>query len=323
VASGNGYAVTVLALGFIALWSSGYVVGALAVQAVSPLALLGVRFPLALLLAVPIAMRTPGWDRAPIRRLVVIGLLMQGVQFAGIYGGLGLGVPAALSSLVVLGLAPAATTLIARATGMERPSRRKWLMLVVGIAGVAISLAPELGGAHIGIGIALTVIGMLGLAGGTVLQKRWVSDVDSRIIVTVQLVTVAVLMAPAATVASQWHVHLSLKLAWTLAWLAWPLSVGSMALLALLLRRYSASTTSILLLLVPAATALESAIVLRQQLSPISLLGMAVTLVAVADVVRHPAGRPVTSRRCGSTRPVRRPARIGMPSRRVGRGHAH
>src|SRR5437763_15808570 len=96
-----------LAIGFIGLWSSGYVVGSLAVQNLSPLALLGVRFPLALLLAVPIALRTPGWGRAPIRRLVVIGLLMQGVQFAGIYGGLGLGGPPPLSSLAGPGPAPA------------------------------------------------------------------------------------------------------------------------------------------------------------------------------------------------------------------------
>ena len=92
--------------------------------------------------------------------------------------------------------------------------------------------------------------------------------------------------------------HPSLKLLWTLAWLAWPLSVGSMALLVLLLRRYSASTTSILLLLVPAATAFESAIVLGEHLSPISLLGMAITLVAVADVVREKSPQPTGSPVC-------------------------
>jgi drug/metabolite transporter (DMT)-like permease len=310
-----------LALGFVGLWSSGYVVGSLAVQTASPLALLALRFAMALVLAIPISLHARGWREGPIRRLVLIGILLQGVQFAGIYGGLGLGVPAPLSALIMLGLTPAMTTIIARATGMERPPRRTWAMLALGIAGVALSVAPELQGAKLGGGIGLTVIGMLGLAIGTILQKRWVTDVDSRIVVTVQLATVAVVMAPTATLSGEWHLHPSIEMLWTMAWLAWPLSVGSMTLLALLLRRYAASTTSILLLLVPAATAVESAIFLGQRLAPLSLLGMAIAIVAVAGAVRganpdQRDGEPVARRFRDRARSVVRALRPALSRRR-------
>ena len=71
-----------------------------------------------------LATRMEGWRQAPLRRLAAVGLLLQGVQFAGVNGGLSLGVPAALSSLIVLGLAPVATTALATATGLSRPDRR-------------------------------------------------------------------------------------------------------------------------------------------------------------------------------------------------------
>jgi len=165
---------------FVLLWSSGYVVGAVALEAADPFPVLAARFTLAALVAVPLAMRRGRWRGAPLGRLAVVGLLLQVVQFGGVYGGFALGVPAALSALVVLGLSPLVTTALAIGAGQERGDRKLWAGLAVGVAGVAISLAPELGSADVTVGIALTLIGMLGLSGGTVLQKRWVGAADPR-----------------------------------------------------------------------------------------------------------------------------------------------
>jgi drug/metabolite transporter (DMT)-like permease len=170
---------------------------------------------------------------------------------------------------------------------MERPSRRTWILLALGVAGVGVSVTPDLGGAHLGAGLILTAIGMLGLATGTVLQKRWTEELDSRIVVTTQLALAALLLIPITTLAGQWHLRASVDLAWSVGWLAWPLSIGSMILLVHLLRRYTASTTSMLLLLVPAATAVLSLVVLEQRLPPLSLVGMALTIGAVLPVVRQ------------------------------------
>src|SRR5689334_25071810 len=104
---------------FIALWSSGYVVGALAIQVADPLPLLASRFALAAAVGVPLALRGRHWRGAPLGRLAVVGLLLQVVQFGGIYGGFALGVPAALSALVMLGLSPLVTTGLAVARGRK------------------------------------------------------------------------------------------------------------------------------------------------------------------------------------------------------------
>ena len=83
-------------------------------------------------------------------------MLLQVVQFGCVYGGLALGVPAGLSALVILGLSPLMTTGLAVATGQERTDARLWTGLAIGVAGVAISLAPELGTAQVGAGVGLT-----------------------------------------------------------------------------------------------------------------------------------------------------------------------
>ena len=130
---------------FVLLWSSGYVVGALASQVSGPVPLLATRFILASLVTVPVALRSGRLKGAPLRRLAVIGLLFQVIQFGGIYGGFALGVPAGLSALVMLGLSPLVTTGLAIAGGQETHDWRVWSGLVIGIAGVAIGLIARAG----------------------------------------------------------------------------------------------------------------------------------------------------------------------------------
>ena len=109
---------------FVLLWSSGYVVGAAGDPGRRPAAAARVALRArARSIAVPLALRHGRWRGAPLGRLALVGLLLQVVQFGGIYGGFALGVPAALSALVILGLSPLVTTALAVAIGQERARR--------------------------------------------------------------------------------------------------------------------------------------------------------------------------------------------------------
>jgi drug/metabolite transporter (DMT)-like permease len=280
---------------FVALWSSGYVVGALAVEAAAPLPLLAMRFALASLVLAPLTVRR--WRAAPLGRLAVLGLLLQVVQFAGIYGGFALGVPAALSALVMLGLSPLVTTALAIADGQERGDARLWAGLAVGAVGVAISLAPELGSARVGAGLALTVLGMLGLAAGTVLQKRWVGAADPRVSAAVQNATAAVLVTPPALVLGG-RVDVGPQLVLAIGWIGLGMGVGTLLVFVGILGRRAASTVGALLLLVPPVTAAASAVALGEALHPASLVGMLVAMTGVGTVMRREsAARTASTRR--------------------------
>jgi drug/metabolite transporter (DMT)-like permease len=287
---------------FIVLWASGYVVGAAAIELADPLPLLAVRFVLAAAILVPLAARRGRWRGASLGRLAVLGVLLHVVQFGGIYGGFALGVPAALSALAMLGLSPLVTTGLAVASGQERADSRLWIGLSVGLVGVAISLAPELGSAQVGAGVALTLLAMLGLAGGTVLQKRWGGTTDPMVSAAAQNLTAAVLVAPVALVAGG-RFDVSAQLVLCLGWITLGLAVGTLLLYVHLLRRHAASTVTALLLLVPPVTAVASALTLGETLHPASLAGMLVALAGVGLVL----GRARGTLRSWSERPVPTP----------------
>src|SRR4051812_15545991 len=105
---------------FVALWSSGYVVGAVALGSADPLPVLAVRFTLASLVAVPLALRGRNWRDAPLGRLAVVGVFLQVLQFGGAYGGLSLGGPAAPGPPAMPGPSP---PLPPRPPGAPRPAR--------------------------------------------------------------------------------------------------------------------------------------------------------------------------------------------------------
>jgi drug/metabolite transporter (DMT)-like permease len=278
---------------FVLLWSSGYVVGSLASQVSGPVPLLATRFILASLVTVPLALRTGRVRETPLGRVAVIGLLFQVTQFGGIYGGFALGVPAGLSALVMLGLSPLVTTGLAIAGGHETSDRRVWAGLVIGVAGVALGLIPELGHARIGAGLILTMVGMLGLAGGSVLQKRWGAGVDPMVSAATQSVTGATVMAPVLLIAGG-HYHLGLQLVLTLSWLGIGMGMGTLLVLVNLLARQQASRVSALLLLVPAVTAIASVLALGEPVHLVTLAGMAVSGGGVWVAIRS-GGRPTPS----------------------------
>jgi drug/metabolite transporter (DMT)-like permease len=271
---------------FVLLWASGYVVGDLAIQAADPVPLLAVRFTLGVLAAAPLALRHGRWRGAPLGRLAVIGLLLQVTQFGGAYTGFSMGVPAGVSALVMLGLSPLVTTALSIAGGHERGDRRVWIGLVIGLGGVFIGLIPTLADAKLGTGLLFTFAAMLGLAGGTVLQKRWTADVDPRVSAAVQSGTAALIFVPLAVILGG-RFDLGPKLIASGLWLGIGMSVGALIVFVTLVRRMDASRVGALLLLVPAVTAIASWPALGESLHPLTFVGMVVAAAGVGTVLRR------------------------------------
>ncbi len=276
-----------LSLVFVVLWASGYVVGSLAVQVTGPFVLLELRFVLASLVTLPLALRHGRHRGAPLGRLALLGLLLQVLQFGGVYSGLAMGVPAGVSALVMLGLSPLLTAAVAVRIGQERGHRRRWLGLAIGAGGVFLGLLPELSSAKVGAGLALTVLGMLGLVGGTVLQKRYAAGVDPRVSVAAQSLTAAAVLAPVTAIVGG-RLDFGAQLVLSVGWIGAGMGVLTVLVLIRLLTDTSASHVGALLLLVPALTALASAPVLGQPVHPLTFVGMIVALAGVGTALRPP-----------------------------------
>jgi len=276
--------VLVLPMLFILMWSSGYVVGKLALPFAGPFTLLVLRFGLAalVLLLVAIVTRAP-WPRkrAQYAHLVVVGLLVQALQFGGLYTGLKLGVSAGVSALII-GAMPLCTALGAGVFLHEKVGMRQWMGLIAGIAGVLLVALGKGVDWHAGAaGIGAVVLALAGITLGTLYQKKYCAGLDLRTGGCIQLTVATAVALPLALGLEGWQVAWTPTLILASGWLSVVNSIGAVSLLFLMMRRGDASRVASLFYLIPGTTALMGFAILGERLGPMSIAGFAVTAGAV------------------------------------------
>lgn len=274
---------------FVLLWSSGYLVGAVGARQVPPLALTTWRFLLAGVLLGLIALVTGApWPRngRVWRDLVVTGVLLQGLQFAGAYLALAAGVSAGLTALALC-LSPVLVALLSGPVLGEPLGAAGWCGSGLAVLGALVAGADHLGAGGTPAGLAFLLLGLVGFAAGTLYQKRAGAAMDLRTGPAVQMFAAAALVGPLAVVTEG-----GLPLPATgvglaaLLWIALVNSIGGALLLFVLLRRGTGAATSGLLYLVPAVTAVLAVPLLGEPLAARTVVGLAITLAGVVLVQR-------------------------------------
>jgi drug/metabolite transporter (DMT)-like permease len=289
---------------FVLLWSSAFVAAVIGLGAAPPLLLTFARFVTAgVLLALLAVVTRARWPRGrQLGHVAVSGLLIQALQFGATYTAIGTGLPGGVIALIQ-GLNPALIALFAAPVLGERISRRQWWGFGLGAAGVAIAVLDQW--SFSATGVLLTVVGLLGLSGGTVYQKRFVGEIDVLPGTAVQFLVGAPVLGLATLLLERPRVADWPAFGAALAWIVVVNSLGTFVLLNLMLRRGAASRVGTMFFLTPAVTAVLSWLVLGRQLTTLELAGLAVggvgVLLAVSPARR--AGRDrVSGRHGGETR---------------------
>ncbi len=275
------WVVPALSVLFVPLWSSGFIVGKIAIGHMQVPTVLLWRFVVALVVmgAVVAATRPPRPRGRAWLHLAVTALLLQIGQFSFVYTGLSHGVPAGLSSLI-LGMAPLLVGLLTPLVLATRLGVAPVLGLLIGACGVYIVLSDELGG-DLGAQVIFPVLGTLALTAGTLYQKRFNDDTPVTTAVVVQMLTsLVVTIAAMPFLGVEWLPHDADGWA-AVIWLGVLNSAGAFALMFLLLRWRSTVYVSALLNLVPATTALVAVPVLGEPLTVRAVLGLSVALVGM------------------------------------------
>jgi drug/metabolite transporter (DMT)-like permease len=273
-----------LPLLFIAMWSSGYVVGKLAVPFAAPFTLLTLRFGVGalLLLLVALATRAP-WPASwkALGHLVVVGLLIQALQFSGLYTSLKLGVSAGESALIV-GTMPIFTALGAALMLGERTGTRQWIGMAGGVLGVLLVVWHKLGAGSAGIGAYLAAaIALAGITLGTLYQKKYCAAMDLRTGGFVQLFVATLVALPLSLGLEGFDVRWTPTMVFASSWLSVVNSIGATSLLFILMRKGKASQVASLFYLIPGVTALMAYAVLGETLNALTLAGFVATGAAV------------------------------------------
>jgi drug/metabolite transporter (DMT)-like permease len=274
---------------FVLIWSTGFVVARLAMPHAPPLTFLSVRYALSVacfaawmrLAHVALPPREQWWP------LVVSGVLMHAGYLGGVWSAVKAGMGAGTVALLV-GLQPVITAVWLSATAGNQPrvTARQWLGLMLGLTGLTLVVWRKLGVGEVSVANLLFAFGaLLAITAGTLYQKRHVRVADVRAASAVQLLAALVVTAPLAlleTESIRWHPDLIAALAWSVL----ALTLGGSSLLYLLIQRGAATQVTSLLYLVPPCTAAMAWALFGEAFTLLMLLGMTLTVLGVALVVR-------------------------------------
>ena len=268
---------------FVLLWSTGFIGARLGLPHAEPLSFLSLRYALvlALLLPLALAMRAP-WPRDARQwlHIGVSGLLLHGIYLGGVFVAIRHGLPAGITALVV-GMQPLLTAFGAGLLLGEAVTRRQWLGLALGLAGVAMVVSGKVGGGWPLPALWAALVALVGITAGTLYQKRYCPRFDLRSGAVLQFLPTALATALVAAAAEDFRIEWTGEFMFALAWLVLALSLGAIALLNYLIRAGSAVNVASLFYLTPPTTALLAWLIFGEMLSATMIAGMALAVGGV------------------------------------------
>ncbi|MCR1770314.1 hypothetical protein B7760_05619 [Burkholderia glumae] len=275
------------AAAFVALWSTGFVVARAIHPYADPNLYLLARFGGTALLFGAIALATRArWPAGrEWGRHLLAGALLQGCYLGASYWAVAQGLPAGVMALLGA-LQPLATAALAVPLFGERLPARGWAGMALGLAGVALVLAPKLAApaAAAGLSAFTVLVALLAIASitaGSLYQKTAVARTDLRTTVAVQNAGAAAVAAGFALALGETRWIGSPTLWFSLAWGVTMLSGGAIVLLVWLLRRGGAARATSLMFLAPPLAALQGYLLFGETLGAPQLAGFALALAGV------------------------------------------
>jgi drug/metabolite transporter (DMT)-like permease len=189
-----------------ALWGASYLFIKIALDDLSPVALVFVRTALGALVLAPVALRRGAFAAA--RRHLGTLALVAAIQIAGPFVLIAAGeqsIPSSLAGILVAS-APIWTAILAGAFVPEE-RLRGWSLagIAVGIAGVAALLGVDLGGGDALLGGAAVLLAGLGYAAGALIAKRRLVEVPPVGLVATIMGLSALFLVPALPFAAPDH----------------------------------------------------------------------------------------------------------------------
>lgn len=276
---------------FIIIWSSGFVVAKYAFADADSLYFLALRLLLAagILFLLTAALRQPiKLSRSDLRASLIIGIALHGLYLAGVWYAIELGAPAGLSS-VITSMQPIIVSLLAVRLLSEPLTGKQLGGLFFGLLGVFFVVLPKLAQADGFTAESLTFL-FMALAGSTIatlLQKKIGHSIPLLIGTTYQFAIAGVGLLLISIARGKTHFALTHTSFWTMVWAVLVTSIAAVLLLLWLLNRGSAAKVSSLLYLVPPMAVLQAFILFGEKVTAIGLVGIAMTALGVALVIRQ------------------------------------
>lgn len=280
---------------FVLIWSTGFVIARLAMPYVEPATFLFWRFAgvLAAMAALSLVWKItwPSWSQ--IKHIAIAGILLQFGYLLGVWFAVRLGMTAGLVAIIV-GLQPIVTAWFA-AWISEKVTPRQWIGLGFGFAGVALVVIEKIGFAHIPLAsYVLAFIALFSITFGTLYQKKFCPVFDLRAGSSIQFGVSAVLCFICMFLFESGEMVWNLSVISALLWAIFPISIGSISLLFMMIRKGAATKVTSLLYLTPPTTAAMAWFLFGEPFTFMMAGGLLLTMTGVVLVNRGQTGTVAT-----------------------------
>jgi len=269
---------------FLLLWSGGFTVAKIGINDADPLTLLALRYGCVVVLL------TPLWfiyrPALPANRnewinLVIVGFLIQVVYFGAAWVAFSNGGTAGTVALIT-SLQPILVAVVMPWVSREIVSRRRWLGLVLGLAGAYLVLIGNAGVQVTTVTIVMfSIAALLAFTLATVWEKCFGVSHHPLTSNLVQYIVGIAGTLPLAMYFEPMHIEVTAPFVFALAYLVLANSLLAISLLLMMIRNGEATRVSALFFLVPPTSALIAWFVLDERMAPLAWLGMGVAAVGV------------------------------------------
>ena len=286
---------SLLAWYFVVIWGSGFLASKTGLLYAAPFTFLTLRFlcGIACMSLIVLATR-PRWpdSRAEYLHIFVAGLLMHAVHLGGSHYTQYLGVSAGITA-VLLTAQPLLTAVIASRWMGERLSRRQWIGIGTGFAGVVLVVWHKIDIREMSAGsLCAVLVALLALTVGTLYQRVFCPRTDLRVCALLQFTGSVAVLAPLAWGVEGFRVTWGWPLVAAIAFLVIGASILAVSALHILMRHGAATRVTTLFYLTPVFAVVLEFFMFNVVPTAISVIGIAITCAGVA-LVAWTRGRPV------------------------------
>ena len=275
---------------FIFLWASGFVAAKYGLPYAEPFTLMAARFVVAAGILVPACfVLKASWPKTPqeIAHILIAGFGVQTVYLIGVYYGIWFGISTGVTALVV-GLQPLLTAVLAGFILKETVTKRNWLGLILGFAGLGLVVLDRiLAPTDALLGLTMLILGLVGITLGTLYQKKYCGPFDVRAGVALQNIMSCIVMVVLAAVFESMVIQWTIDFILAVLWSAAGLSVLAICLYYWLVERGAAARVTSLIYLSPPTTAIMGWAMFGETLSWQTIIGMIVAMIGIAMAVQN------------------------------------
>ena len=277
-----------LSLAFIILWSSAFVSGQFIVQSASPFASLTFRFFIVgiCFLIFSYYLREKIFVKFNLAiQACITGILFHGFYLGGVFFSYSVGLSATLSALIV-GLQPVLTNILSGPILKERITFIQWIGILLGFIGTILVIGYDIGVKIPIIGLAASIVALLGATIATIWQKKITSNLTLSVNNFYQAFAASIFLFIISVIFEVPSINFDTRFNLSMGWQIIMVSFGAYAILMYLIKTGTASKTSSLFFLVPPVTAIMAWQVLDEKLSIIDIIGLLICAFGVYIATR-------------------------------------